>query len=136
MIQGMVVMQLNVRGINNTQKFNELRLMNSKLPYKTDIIILSETKLLSQFPSKLYQLNGFNQHICCRNSKNVGGGLLVFVNKSITTYNLKCTSTNYKKITLNLKIGRKTLKFINVYRAPDKNNLNDFLHELEGELIA
>jgi len=136
LIQGMVLMQLNVRGINKTHKFNKLKIMISKIPYKIDIIILSETKLLSQFPSKLYQLNGFNQHICCRDSKNAGGGLLIFVNKNITTYNIKSTSTTFEKITFNVKNGQRTLKFINVYRAPDRNNLNDFMQDLESELCS
>lgn len=67
--------------------------MIGKIPYKIDVIISSDTKLLPKFPSQLYQINGFNQLTCSRNSKNAGGGLLVYVNKKITLFNVNSSST-------------------------------------------
>jgi len=86
-------MQLNSRGINNSKKFDRLKVMINNLKFKCDIIVLGETKLKTRFP-----LNGYERFHCCRDSKNSGGGLLVYVKKGIFIKSITKETSTYEKI--------------------------------------
>jgi hypothetical protein len=94
------IMQLNTRGNNNTHKFDRLKLMISNLKFKCDIIVLGETKLKTRFPSNIYHLNGYDKFNCCRDSKNSGGGLLLYVKKNIFVKSITKETSTFEKIKL------------------------------------
>jgi len=131
---GLTILQLNIGGINNTKKFDRIKIMLTKLNKKCDIIILGETKLKPKFPSGIYNLNGYNSIKCCRDSKNSGGGLLIFIKKDIVTYNIIKISTTFERIEFYAKFHNKSLRFLCYYRPPVNDSISLFFEDLESEL--
>lgn len=107
-----------------------------KLKYNFDIILFGETKLKPKFPSNLYHLAGYNIYNCCRDAKNSGGGLLLFVRKDLIIFNVKKSSSTFEKIKFNLKTRSGDIRFICIYRQPTQNSYKDFIDELEIELAS
>jgi hypothetical protein len=134
----MNLFHLNVRGLNKLDKFEKLKTTINKLKNKPAIIALTETKLGKKFPITLYNINGYQRISCCRNVKGnnkiVGGGILVFINKSITLrYHTATTLNQIEKIKLEVTVENKNFAIIIYYRAPN-NVMNVFLNDLETEL--
>ena len=72
-----IIGHLNINSIRN--KFETLSLSVAQY---VDILMLSETKLISTFPSTQFLINGFSvPHRLDRNSK--GGGILLHVRESL-----------------------------------------------------
>jgi len=57
--------------------------MLTQLTDKIDLIIFGETKLMKKFPTNIYNIPGYYTLVCCRSSKNAGGGLLIFIKRNI-----------------------------------------------------
>ena len=89
---------------------------------------------MKKFPTNLYNIPGYYRLVCCRSSKNAGGGLLIFIKRNIITLNVKTQSSSFEKIVFNAKLGSKCYKIINYYRPPKSENLKEFLEDLENEL--
>lgn len=120
--------------MNKIEKFEKLQLYLSQLSYKIDIIVLGETKIMKRFPINLYNLNGYEQIVCFREADQAGGGLLLFINKTLISSNIECTSSSFEKISLNLHVNNFNFKLIAYYRPPVRSNTNDFMNDLESEL--
>lgn len=143
-INNFSVMQVNVRGINKYPKFEKFKLMLSSLNYKFDIMVLGETKLKSNFPKTLYNLQGYDMYVMCRKCyKNTtgkligGGGLLVYVKKEIIVTKHETFSGTFGKIKLDICHNKKKLKIMAYYRPPESQkikNMEEFLREIEEEL--
>ena len=125
---------MNIQGINETKKFDRFKNFISITNRKYDIIILSETKLKKSFPHGIYNLNGYNKHICCRNATSSGGGLMVYTRKELLNIKIDTKTSGFERISINLKIDNKGYKLIAYYRAPGTANRKDFMKDLDNEI--
>ena len=69
---------LNINSISN--KFDKLKLF---VRGKVDILVVTETKLDSTFPSSQFLIEGYSEPYCFDKNKN-GGGALVYVREGIS----------------------------------------------------
>ena len=104
--------------------------------FKFHVVVLSEIKLKTDFPFQLYNINGFNSFIKMRDSKTGGGGVMIFVNNSVTSEELSCKTNAIEKLKLNLLKDGKSFRLVAYYRAPRHDNEQEFLCDLESELAA
>lgn len=126
---------MNTRGINNPKKYDKIKVLLSKLDTKFDIIAFGETKLKLTFPAGIYNLNGYERINCCRDAKNSGGCLMVFVKKSIPIKMIDKKSTTFEKIKMIININNIDYKVLIYYRNPVQQSLEPFLKDLEDELL-
>lgn len=134
-MENLSIFQLNVRGINNPKKFDKIKILLSQLDVKLDIIVLGETKLKTSFPSGIYNLNGYDRFNCCRDAKNSGGGLMVFVKKGIPIKMCEKESTTFEKIMMIINVNNKDYKVLSYYRNPISQSLEPFLKDVENEML-
>ena len=127
------ICQLNVRGINEVNKFNEIRLLLGASPLSLDVIVLFETKLRQTFPLKLYSFPGFNLFSCSRAQKN-DGGVMVYVRQSLVSKSTQLPPVSFERLSINIYCGGSCLRLLGFYRAPGSSNLNEFLNELDTTL--
>ena len=106
----------------------------AQIKFSCDIIVLSETKLKTKFPSNIYHLNGYDKYCCCRDAKNSGGGLLVFIKKEIFIKLFSKSSTTFEKIKMVIHINDTDYKILCYYRNPIYQSLEPFLTDIECEL--
>lgn len=125
---------MNTRGINNPKKYDKIKVLLSQLDMKFDIIAFGETKLKLSFPSGIYNLNGYERINCCRDAKNSGGGLMVFVKKEIPIKMIEKQSTTFEKIKMIINLSNKDYKVLIYYRNPIQQSVEPFLKDLEDEL--
>jgi hypothetical protein len=111
-------------------KFLELKSILMNLPAIPDVFVLSETKLKSSFPVKIYSISGFNLFPCSR-TDGAGGGVLVYVRSSIPVDRVDLPSTSFERVQLTLHLGFSRFAIFATYRAPDRSNFDDFISELE-----
>lgn len=106
----------------------------AQMKFKCDIIVLGETKLKPKFPSNIYNLNGYDKYSCCRDAKNSGGGLLVFIKKEIFIKSVSKSSTTFEKIKFTTHMNGTDYKILCYYRNPVYQSLEPFLTDIEEEL--
>ena len=63
---------LNINSINN--KFEQLKYI---IKNNNDVLIVTETKLESSFPSGQFSIDGFSK-LFCRDRNKSGGGVMIF----------------------------------------------------------
>jgi exonuclease III len=126
---------MNTRGINNPKKYDKIKIMLSQLETKFDIIVFGETKLKPSFPSGIYNLNGYERYSCCRDAKNSGGGLMIFIKKDILVKEVVKESSTFEKIKLVLSLNKNDYKVLSYYRNPIQQSLEPFLKDVEEELL-
>jgi hypothetical protein len=131
---GFTIFQLNTGGIGKPNKYDKIKMLLSRLKFKSDIILLGETKLKSSFPSNIYHLNGYTQISCCRVAKNGGGGILLFIKKDMVTYDLAKSSSSFEKISFKSKKDGSEYKFVCYYRQPLNTSVAPFIDDLEQEI--
>ena len=120
---------LNINSIQN--KFEELKLLNNKL--KSQIIVITETKIDESYPNAQFQLNGYEMYR--KDRKKGGGGIITFVSTYIPSKKIKLSST-YKTmevLALEVKINNPDVLFICIYRPP-KAVGDNYYTKLEDEL--
>jgi len=99
-----------------------------------DIIILGETKLKKSFAHGIYNLLGYKKYVCCRNSSNSGGGLIVYVKKGILVLNVDQQSAGFERLSIIFKVSSKSYKLVAYYRPPQQENMKSFLADIENEI--
>ena len=72
----LIIAQLNINSLRN--KFDSLV---ETLHSNVDIILISETKIDSSFPTAQFKIEGYTTHRLDRNSN--GGGILLYVREEI-----------------------------------------------------
>ena len=131
-----LIVHLNVNSIQN--KFEELRLLNEAL--KAHVLVISETKIGSSYPSNQFSLNGYHMY---RNDRaKGGGGLIAYVSSSIPSRKLALPKTykTLEAIAVETRIGMREILILGVYRPPKKsgnrtNNPNHkHLEQVEQEI--
>ena len=129
------ILQLNVRGINEIAKFNELRCLLDSLAPSLDIIVLTETKLKSDFPIQIYSIDGFSNYACSRCDRG-GGGVLVYVRSNIPVDSTPLPSVSFERVLLTVNFGGSSFRLLACYRAPEISNLAEFMTEVEAMLMT
>ena len=130
------ILQLNVRGISDIKKFGTFCTMLATFKFNFDVVLLTEIKVKANFPYQLYNIDGFNRFINLRDSKTGGGGVMIFVHKSISSEEIICKTNEIEKLKLNLLKDKKSFCLIAYYRAPRYDNEDEFLYDFESELAS
>ena len=96
---------------------------------KTDILLLSETKIDDSFPNSQFYAEGFKMYR--KDRTKTGGGLLLYVNenlpgKIINSYKFK---ENSEIILFEFSVSNKKWLLLGNYRPPSQNDLS-FINEL------
>lgn len=131
------IFQLNVRGLNEINKFQVLKSSLHTMNHAPDIIALSEVKLKPNFPLGIYNWNGYAQFSALRDSKNSKGGIVVYVKEDINHTLVSIHSSKFELIVLKIEIVKKFfVTLITIYRPPNGDNFSEFLVELERNIIA
>jgi hypothetical protein len=73
--QHFLMVHLNINSLQN--KFDELKLLNKEL--RSQVIILSETKIDSTYKNEQFSLHGY------RDKKKGGGGVMAFISSAIAS---------------------------------------------------
>ena len=131
--ENLKILQLNVRGINEIDKFNEICALVSTVSCLPDVLVFSETKLKETFPRQIYSIPGFNT-FCCSRSAGSGGGVLVYVRSSIPVDANPLPPASFERLSLTLNLDTCRFRLLAVYRAPTSSNLVEFLDDLENFL--
>lgn len=125
------VLQWNVRGINDINKFDNILLSIDHLNTPVDVIIMGETWIKAD-NTALYSINGFNGTFSSRNHSS--GGLAVYIRSTINfkiLENSSCDGFHHISVELSLNGGKYEIH--GVYRPPSFD-FNVFYELLEGWL--
>lgn len=121
------ILQWNVRGLNDLNKFDEVLEFLDSLRVQIDVIVLGETWLKNDNCS-LINIHGFRSVFSCRESSS--GGLAVFVRSSIMFTTVENVSyEGFHHIHVKLQINGTHIDVHGVYRPPcfDFNNFHTML---------
>lgn len=135
---GISILQVNTRSINKIDRFDNLKTQISKLIFKPQIIVVSETWIPINL-IQLYNIDGYESFFSCRRDGR-GGGLAVFVSKKLNfsvTVNQEVFSNSNSFHFLQLIVtgsSNKSLIISAYYRPPDDTILTDFLQHLDNTL--
>ena len=108
---------LNVNSVRNKMTEEKEFITN-----KTDIYLISETKLNQSFPNQQFQIYGYKTFRMDRDK--YGGGILFYVNENIPSKVLRLNSTPNDNEVIALEFSIKNLKWLCVsfYKAPSQND--------------
>ena len=125
------VFQLNVRGLNEYNKFITLKTSVHSMSVQPDLLVFTEVKLKPSSPINLYKMDGYSLYSALRDSEFSKGGVLVYVKNSIEHECVEVVSESYDKILIQLKYGSKLMLLHCIYRPPISSNFQKFLSDLE-----
>ena len=120
---------MNINSVRNKFSF-----LCSEISQNLDILLLSETKLDSSFPTGQFLMNGFRKPYRLDRCSN-GGGLLLFIREDIPSHEL----TEYKIpdkiecVFVEINIRKKKWLLCCSYN-PRKNNISNHMHHLNKGL--
>ena len=119
-----IIGHLNIQSLRN--KFSSLQ---QTVLSKTDILLLSETKIDDSFPDSQFFAEGFK--VYRKDRTKTGGGLLLYVNenllgKIINSYKFK---GNSEIILFEFSVSNKKWFLLGNYKPPSQNDLS-FINEL------
>ena len=122
--KNLTIGHLNINSVRN--KFSSLQ---QTVLSKTDILLLSETKIDDSFPNSQFYAEGFKMYR--KDRTKTGGGLLLYVNenlpgKIINSYKFK---ENSEIIVFEFSVSNKKWLLLGNYRPPSQNDLS-FISEL------
>ena len=122
--KNLIIGHLNINSVRN--KFSSLQ---QTVLNKTDILLLSETKIDDSFPNSQFYAEGFKMYR--KDRTKTGGGLLLYVNenlpgKIINSYKFK---ENSEIIVFEFSVSNKKWLLLGNYRPPSQNDLS-FISEL------
>lgn len=110
------IIQLNIRGMNDSTKFDNVREILHRYDKRVDIIALSETWVKADRQC-LFKLDGFTSIFSCRNESH--GGLAVFIRDDMALDILRNrTFCGFHHIHLQLQSHGNKIDFHAVYRPP------------------
>ena len=123
-LKNLIIDHLNINSVRN--KFSSLQ---QTVLSKTDILLLSETKIDDSFPNSQFYAEGFKMYR--KDRTKTGGGLLLYVNenlpgKIINSYKFK---ENSEIIVFEFSVSNKKWLLLGNYRPPSQNDLS-FISEL------
>lgn len=126
-IKGLCV---NIRSIH--KYWNELMAIIKEKGKNFDILTLVETNTAAENMS-LYTIEGYKQYFYNRINRR-GGGIMVFIKNEHAGEEFNLTTKNtYEQIHIKVKIEKRELDIISIYRPPNSDK-NAFMNELEEQL--
>lgn len=128
-IEGISILQLNVRGINVLEKFKEIKKMLNNLKVKPGIIVFTETKLLKD---KDYYIKNYQKFICCRNAEYPGGGVLAYIYKDFIAEESPTFTDSAEK--LKIELSNHNITLICYYRRCKSYKFKSFMKDIEMEM--
>lgn len=127
------IMQWNVRGINDLNKFDDILQTIDICKVRIDVIVIGET-WVSAVNSSMYNIPGYNSLFSCRDHSS--GGLALFVRNDITQRLISNISVNgLHHIHVELAISGHSYDVHGLYRPPSFE-FNNFYDILENILIS
>jgi exonuclease III len=86
-----------------------------------DILTIQETKIDKSFPDSQFAINGYDLYR--RDRKKEGGGIIVYVRKSVPKYRLRVRSENIESILMDIQVGQQHITLVCAYKPPSISNL-------------
>lgn len=127
------VIQWNIRGLNDMEKFDELIYFVNECGMDIDVIVVGETMMKKQ-NSTIYNIPGYRAFFSCRD--NSAGGLAVFVKTSLDYKLIKTqTISGLHYIHLELKLQGNTFNTVGIYRPPSFD-YSEFQNIVESWLLT
>ena len=119
------IAQLNINSLRN--KFDSLvRMLHNNL----DILLISETKIDSSFPSPQFQIEGYTTYSLDRNVN--GGGILLYIREDILSTLLNF-DMSIESFYIEINIRKKKWLLVATYN-PNKNLISNHLKEIGKNL--
>ena len=120
---------LTIRHLNINSVRNKFSSLHQAVLNKTDILLLSETKIDDSFPNSQFYAEGFKMYR--KDRTKTGGGLLLYVDenlpgKIINSYKFK---ENSEIIVFEFSVSNKKWLLLGNYKPPSQNDLS-FINEL------
>lgn len=113
---GLIMMQLNIRGMNRTEKLDSLCIILQNLTVAVDVLVIGETWLKEE-RSKYCNIQGFKSVHSCRSSSS--GGLAIFVRDGLNVEVKKVTTEHgFHHIEIDVRLAKSIVKVHGIYRPP------------------
>ena len=121
----LIIAQLNINSLRN--KFDSLvRMLHNNL----DILLISETKIDSSFPTAQFQIEGYTTYRLDRNAN--GGGILLYIREDIPSTLLNF-DMSIESFFIEINIRKKKWLLVGTYN-PNKNLISNHLKEIGKNL--
>ena len=121
----LIIAQLNINSLCN--KFDSLvRMLHNNL----DILLISETKIDSSFPTAQFQIEGYTTYRLDRNAN--GGGILLYIREDIPSTLLNF-DMSIESFFIEINIRKKKWLLVGTYN-PNKNLISNHLKEIGKNL--
>lgn len=125
------ILQLNIRGMNNLDKFDDLKLLLTRYPGTIDVLVIGETWVKNE-RKNLYNIEGYKSIFSCR-PDSLGGGVAVFIKETIRFNEILVEHTDgYHHVHVRLNVGSH-FNIHAIYRPPSLEPLV-FMPKLEAIL--
>ena len=98
-----------------------------------DILSIQETKIDRSFPDPQFAITDYNMYR--RDRKKGGGGIVVYVRKSLPSYRLKTKTNEMESILVDFQVSQQHISLLCGYKPPPVNN-NIFTDEMDAFLDA
>ena len=121
----MIIAQLNINSLRN--KFD---LLVQILRNNLDILLISETKIDSSFPTAQFQIEGYTTYRLDRNTN--GGGILLYIREDIPSTLLN-SDMSIESFSIEINIRKKKWLLVCTYN-PNKNLISNHLKEIGKNL--
>lgn len=135
-VHGITILQINARSINSNVKFDSFTNFLTKIKFKVDVLVVSETCLLYELVG-IRNIPSYTQYPSCRTSK--GGGLSVFISSNLQHNFIEKIDSSFFSITIEISginnttiANKNSLVLTSYYRPPDNRNLSVFLRHLQN----
>ena len=119
------LMNFNIRSIRaNFECFNNTILFNNNI--KPTFIVLTETWTDKQTNIDDFSITGYHQPLIQNRNKNIGGGVMVYIDNNITSYKLRqdlsFADESNNCLSVEAKLDNKVYIITGIYRSPSNSN--------------
>ena len=126
-VEKIVIGHLNINSVRN-----KMYLLGDLIKDKVDIMLISETKLDSTFPTSQFVLQGYSSPFRLDRTAH-GGGLLLYLRSDIPSKSLPLISDNIECIICEITISKKKWLLVGSYN-PKKSLISNHLSALSKNL--
>ena len=125
-VNKLIIGSLNINSISN--KFDQLRLL---VDGKVDILIITETKLDSTFPSSQFMIKGYSEPYRLDRNRN-GGGVLIYIREDIPSKNLisHTLPSDIEGLFIELNLRNSKWLLFGTYHPPSQSD-EYFFHQVK-----
>ena len=117
----LIIAQLNINSLRN--KFDSLvRMLHNNL----DILLISETKIDSSFPTAQFQIEGYTTYRLDRNAN--GGGILLYIREDIPSTPLN-SDISTECLSIEINVRKKKWILVCTYN-PNKILISNYLRNI------